>query len=578
MEISFIKSMKVCLAKQSPSKQDLLIFGTLLFILFSLPANAQTSPQPVLPQPRPLPDIEPLSPLEDLLPQPTAPETPQPPAFEIPGTIIVNRFEVIGNTVFDAEDLQAVLEPFTGRPISFAELLEAQTAISELYFQEGYITSGAFIPPQALQDGTVQIQVIEGTVEEIAIQGLRRLKPGYIRRRLELAAKPPLNQNRLLNGLQLLQLDPLIETLTVDLSAGVRPGTSTLDVVIKEADAISGLLAFDNLRSPSVGTDRRIVELTHANLLGFSDRANIRYVNTDGSNALDDASYSIPINARNGTLTFRYSRTNSDIIEEPFNDLDIESQTQRYELTYRQPLYQTATTDLAIGFTAERQESQTSLLDRDFPLSPGAEDDGETKLSTLRFFQEWTKRSARDVLAARSQFSLGIDAFNATINNDSPDGEYFAWRGQAQYLRLLGADTLLLLRTDLQLSDRPLVPLEQFSLGGQLSVRGYRQDALLADNGMFASAEVRIPVFRIPEWQTVMQVTPFVDFGTVGNNRDSDLDENTLWSVGLGLRLNIGNNLNARIEWGIPLVDLDDRDKDSLQENGIYFRLEYRPF
>ncbi|MFZ4557805.1 MAG: ShlB/FhaC/HecB family hemolysin secretion/activation protein [Pseudanabaena sp.] len=43
-------------------------------------------------------------------------------------------------------------------------------------------------------------------------------------------------------------------------------------------------------------------------------------------------------------------------------------------------------------------------------------------------------------------------------------------------------------------SDRPLVPLQQIGFGGQDTLRGYRQDLLLGDNGAALSAELRIPV------------------------------------------------------------------------------------
>jgi hemolysin activation/secretion protein len=105
--------------------------------------------------------------------------------------------------------------------------------------------------------------------------------------------------------------------------------------------------------------------------------------------------------------------------------------------------------------------------------------------SALRFFQEWTKRTSREVLAARSQFSLGIGLLNATINDEPPDSRFFSCGGRFQWVRLLAADTLLLLRGDVQLADRALVPLEQIGLGGQDTIRGYRQDVLLTDNGAF---------------------------------------------------------------------------------------------
>ncbi|MTJ06354.1 ShlB/FhaC/HecB family hemolysin secretion/activation protein [Anabaena sp. UHCC 0204] len=558
---------------------DLIIFIPNLL----LPTYAQiiTPTEPtVLPTPQPLPEIQPLPPLEELLPTPgQIPSIPQPSLEEIPGTITVTQFEVIGSTVFSQTELAKVLEPFTKKPISFAELLKAQEAIGQLYVQSGYITSGAFIPPQELKDGVVKIEVIEGEVESINITGLQRLKAGYLRSRLGLATKAPLNQNRLLQSLQMLQLDPLIANLSAELAAGSRPGISTLEIKVREAKAFSTQLSIDNQRSPSVGTIRRQLQINHNNLLGFGDRFHIGYVNTDGSNSLDDLSYSFPINPANGTISLSYSQTNSNIIEQPFNTLDIQSESRNYQLTYRQPLKQTPNEEISIGLTASRQESQTSLLNIPFPLSIGANEQGETKISALRFFQEYTQRNSQQVFALRSQFSLGINAFNSTINDQAPDSQFITWRGQTQYLRLLTPDTTLLLRSDLQLADRPLVPLEQLSIGGQQSVRGYRQDQLLADNGLFASAELRTPILKIPQWQTTVQLSPFFDFGTIWNHSNSEVEilKKTLSSVGLGLRFLVGNNFNARIDWGIPLVNLNTTG-NTLQENGIYFTVEYKPF
>ena len=122
---------------------------------------------------------------------------------------------------------------------------------------------------------------------------------------------------------------------------------------------------------------------------------------------------------------------------------------------------------------------------------------------------------------------MGIGAFNATINETAPDSRFFAWRGQAQWVRLLAPDTLLLIRGDMQLASRTLLTSEQFGLGGINSVRGYRQDLLLADNGAFASVELRQPIARVAQWNGLLQVTPFVDVGTTWNNSSSRDKNNT---------------------------------------------------
>ena len=535
------------------------------------------------PERQPLPT---LPPPDQLLPSPTQqPIQPEPTPEDIPATLVVERFEFVGNTVFSSEELAKVTQPYTNRQISFAQLLQARSQITKLYTDRGYVTSGAIIPPQTLKPeaAVVTIQLVEGTLERINVTGTRRLRPSYISSRLAIAATEPLNINRLLQGLQLLQLDPLIQNLSADLQIGTRPGTNTLQVNVTEADTFSTNLVFDNTRSPSVGSVRRRIVLNQANLLGVGDGFSIGYSNTQGSNGVD-ATYTLPVNPHNGNLSLAFGVTDSNVIEHPFDSLDISATSSYYELTFRQPVIQTPTEELALGLTLTHQRSQTFLGIEDigpFPLVPGADEKGHTRVSALRFFQEWTKRSNEQVLAFRSQFSLGLNFLDATINhNQEPDSRFFDWRGQGQWAKVLAPDALVLLKADVQLSNRRLLGLEQFSLGGQDTVRGYRQDFLLKDNGFLASAEVRLPILRVPEVRGLLQVAPFIDVGTAWNNTGASPSPNipnTLISTGLGLLWRQGEHLSIRLDLGIGLVAIESRG-DTWQENGIYFSINYTPF
>jgi hemolysin activation/secretion protein len=537
--------------------------------------------QPPITSPSPSPNLpQPLPPPEDLLPSPSPNPTPEQPFPEkLPETIVVDKFEIVGSTVFSQEELAQVLAEFTKKPISLAEIFQARSKITDLYVKKGYITSGAYIPPQTIKSGVVKIQIVEGKLEDIQVTGTRRLNPNYVRSRLAIATGAPLNREKLLEALQLLQLNPLIQNLSAELSAGSRPGVSVLQVEVREAKSFSSQIVLDNGRSPSVGSFRRRLQVNQANLLGFGDGFNFALTNTDGSNAFD-VGYTLPLNARNGTLSFNFGTTSSNVIEEPFNILDIESSSRYYEITYRQPIIQTPTQEFAVGLTASRRESEASYIEGarlPFP-SLGADAEGKTRISALRFFQEWTSRNSREVIALRSQFNLGIDVLNPTINQEAPDSQFFAWQGQAQWARLLAPETLLLIRANTQLASRPLLPLEQLGLGGIDSIRGYRQDFLLTDNGAFASAEVQVPILRLPKMNSLLQIIPFADFGVGWNssNRDNP-NPNALASVGLGLRWTQGDRFTARLDWGIPLVSVESRD-NTWQENGLYFSLIYNPF
>ena len=454
------------------------------------------------------------------------------------------------------------------------ELFQARSVITKLYTEKGYVSSGAYIPPQELNNGTITIAVLEGQLEEINVSGTEHLSSNYISSRIEAAAGKPINIDTLLSALQLLRLDPLIDNVSAELSAGIRPGTSLLEIKIQEADVFNVATSLNNNRSPSVGTSERSIGINHGNLLGYGDQFNFKYANTNGSNAFDFA-YSLPINSRNGTIGAAYGNNSNDVIEQPFTALDIESKSRYYELSLRQPIVQQPTKEFALGMSLTRTESETFLLEDSFQLSRGANEDGETRISAIRLFQEFVNRNEKEVLAFRSQFSLGVDVLNPTINDDGePDSTFLAWRGQSQWVRRLNdEDFLLLLRGDAQLSGGSLVPLEQFRLGGANSARGYRQDLSLGDNGLFASAELRIPVLRFKQVDGLVQIAPFFDVGTVWNSDDVEVTNSTLPSLGVGLNFSMGENFNARLDWGIPLSTVE-AENSSLQEDGIYFSLD----
>ena len=548
---------------------------------------AQNLPNPIPPRNPPLPEAEPKPqrPPVELTPRqnPNQPASPQ-----IPGTITVKEFEFIGNTAFSDEELQKALKELTNKPISFTELLQAETIIKDKYVagcsgsgSPCYINSGAFIPATQTfkQDGAVvTVEIVEGGIEEIEVTGLGELNPSYVKNRIELGVDRPLERDRLLEQLQILQLDPLIAEISAELAAGTRPENSILELSVTEADPFVTEFFTDNARSPSVGSWRRGVRFTEANLFGFGDLLTGEYVNTSGSNAVD-LGYSIPVNARNTTINLRGGVTSTEVVEEPFDLADIKGDSFNFEFGVRQPVYRTPTTEVAVGLSGTRQESNTEAQGRNVRLSPGSDENGETRISALRFNQEYAKRTFRDVLALRSQFNLGLDVFDSTVNEDPiPDSRFFAWRGQGQYVKRLGQNTLMLLRSDLQLAPTSLVPLEQFSVGGIQSVRGYRQDALLTDNGFFTSAEVRLPVYQAQSIDGLLSLAPFADFG-VGWNDDSNNnpEDNVLFGIGLGLQWQMADSLSLRLDYGIPLIDVEDRD-DSLQEDGIYFNVNYSPF
>ena len=498
-------------------------------------------------------------------------------ADDVPEQIVVKNFNVVGSSIFSDRELSQAVKDYENRPLTLPELFQARSVITKLYTDKGYVNSGAYIPPQELDNGTVKIAVLEGKLEGINVSGTERLTPKYISSRIETAAGKPVNVESLLAALQLLRLDPLIDNVSAELSAGIKPGTSLLDIQVEEADVFNLATSFNNKKSPSVGSNQRSASFNHGNLLGLGDRFNFTFSNTDGSNSFDFA-YSLPFNSKNGTINAAYGSNSNDVVEEPFvSQLDLESKSRYFELNLRQPIVLKPNKELAMGLSFARSESETSLNNLDFRLSRGANEEGETRISALRFFQEYVNRDDKKVLAFRSQFSVGIDAFNATNNEEGPDSTFFSWRGQSQWIKRLDEDFLFLLRGDVQIAGGALVPLEQFRVGGVNSARGYRQDLSLGDSGVFGSAELRVPVLRFKKIDGLVQLAPFFDIGRLWNTDDAEIANETLPSLGLGVNFAMGDRFNARLDYGIPLVSVENKG-DSLQEDGLHFSVDYSFF
>jgi hemolysin activation/secretion protein len=207
-------TLRCCAIAISISSTFVCLYSTAFAQLLPPPGTIErTLPNPVEQEPTP-----PISPS----PSPVLPFPPpqNPPVRTSPqeNLITIKKIEVMGNTILKDKinDLKRRLEE--KKHVTFEELLKLRSDITQLYITNGYVTSGAFVPNnQDLNSGVVKIQVVEGELEKIQLSGLSHLQAGYVRSRLERATTKPLNQKRIEEALQLIQLDPLIIRVNAEL-------------------------------------------------------------------------------------------------------------------------------------------------------------------------------------------------------------------------------------------------------------------------------------------------------------------------------------------------------------------------
>ncbi len=492
--------------------------------------------------------------------------------------IYVKEFHFEGNTVFFHEELKKISAPYENRIITSAELQEVRQLVTRSYVEKGYINSGAIIPDQKVVDGIITLKIIEGVLTTIELAGNDRLRDSYILDRVKLGAGSPLDIDGLRQRLQLLQQSPLIDRVNAELAPGLRRGEGVLNMRVEEARQpyqISG--SYDNHRSPAVGAERMQLAGYHRNLFGFGDMLSGDIGDTDG---LEDyfISYSIPLNAYDTRFTLKYDKSRSEVIEAPFDVLDIKSLSNTIGIGLRHPLYQTTTEELALELGLERRRSETYLLGLPFSFSPGAQD-GESHVSVLRFSQHWLRRNPRQVLSASSRFSFGLNIMNATVNDGLPDSKFVSWLGQFLWARRLGERGVQVsFRTDLQLTSDNLLPLEQFAVGGAHSVRGYRENQLVRDTGLVSSLEFKVPLFRDEAGHGPVKLVPFFDYGVAKSKHGDTPEPTSIYSLGIGLQWEPNRHLHTELYWAESFKDIENTGEHDLQDSGIHFSVAYSVF
>jgi len=578
-------------ATRRTARWVMLFGGAMLTMLAGTSAYAQQTLPPIFDPtgrsgepPAPLKkEFKPPTPV----PLPTLPVVPIPPEGEVKKPlgqiqVFASNILVTGSTVFTDAELAEVTAPYTNRILTNEDLERLRLALTLLYVNRGYITSGATIPDQDVVSGVITVQIVEGTLANIDVEGQNWFRAGYLRDRVERGAQTPLRLEPLQERLQLLQQDPRIERINAELRPGDKRGDSILQVNVKEASPWKAWLDFNNYQTPVVGAERGLATIAHQNITGNGDVFSFTYGRSRGVNPIIDTSYSLPLNRYDTIFIASYRRNDFLVVDPAFRSLDLNAEAEIIGFTLRQPIYRTVSDEFAVALTGEHLYNKiTSVFDdipgQPFEFIPGSSSTGVNQVSALRFAQEYTHRTSSSVIAARSRFSIGIDVLGATINRGpTPDGQFFSWLGQVQAVKRMDdwGGLQILGRMDLQLANDRLFPLEQVPVGGRFSVRGYRQGTLIRDNAFLASVETRYPVIKYATGEDLLQFAQFVDLGRAWDAKGTTPDPQTLPSIGLGLRWNILPRDRAHFElyWGLPLNHVP-HPPGNLQDHGIQLQL-----
>ncbi len=514
---------------------------------------------------------------EDPVDQPSDPVVPSVTPFSQPDveSFTLTGVTVTGATVFTGDALAPFYEHYLAREVSRSDLMDIADAATALYQEHGYTLSRAYIPPQSIIAGVVELKIVEGYVEELIVAGETGgvdITP-YTQ---NILAEHPLTQSTFERNLLLINDLAGLEVTDIALAEAVEgSGAYTLGLTVSY-DAWAGLLYADNRGTRAVGPGQ----------LGLTATLNSPF---GGGEALTSSVYTVPYDPEEllfGQLHYQqplgsdglavglsgsYSRTNPGASLSAFgrNGVSIFG-----GINVQYPLIRMRNEALWIrgSFDVRNSSEETDL---------GTVSDDRLRVARLKidYFRrdEWNGTNFVSIGVAQGLDILGASGAGHRWASRA-DGEVQFTKIFGNYYRrqqIWGNEWALAFRASGQKSTAPLLSAEEFGLGGARFGRAYEYGELTGDDGVAASVELQFsPDLRTP---IADQFTffGFYDIGAVWNRHAPSSSRLSLASAGGGVRMRIIGDLSATVEVGKPLTRDTSRSGDRGPQ--IHFSI-YRPF
>ena len=520
-------------------------------LLPGAPALAQASQSPgAIERTIPAAQPEPARPAPMIVP----PSLPIASEDNAPGRFVLGAVNIEGASVFSREDLSSAFEPYLATEIDESSLDEIAKRITDRYQRAGYLLSYAYVPRQDVRAGIARIIVVEGRVGTVVVEGAgpdRRAIESIARR---LADGRPLGLGALERAIGLIRDVPGVAVTDTSLSPTSDAASHVLRLVVAR-DRVRQLLFADN-RGPE-GSDRARLysstSLASALMTGDEIRLDLFAIPTHRYRYLyGQAGITLPVG--NDGLRLSVVASAGDL-KQRGNGLRIDggSSNVAAQLTY--PLARSRVWKLVakgvINDLRNSSDQDGARIQRD-------------RLRVARIgldlAMDATTRISGDLVLSRG---LGVDGRSRAGDplGSRPDagGRFSKAAFNLQLVHPLSERMALNVAVAAQVSDRPLLLIEEFALGGNRLGRAYDFNAVTGDRGFGGGVELsyRLPDFRHGPKQ--VEIFAFTDGGVVGQEGSSDqAGKNGLASIGAGSRLVIGR-IAVASELAVPLVR-DGRD------------------
>jgi hemolysin activation/secretion protein len=481
------------------------------------------------------------------LARPAAPLADPTPLF------VLRHVSIVGATAMSPDQLATAYRSYIGKKVSQADLVAIAAGVSDVYRTAGFHLSRAIVPPQDIDNGTIRIQVIEGSVTAIDLKGEGAEEFGVRQMLSPVLAEQPSRLTTLERKLLLINARPgvRIEDATLE-EIGHASGRFRLTVFLKTWHVYT-FFGTDSLGSSAVGPWQSYATVAFNSYLTEGDvlAANLSTTPNDPRElAFARLSYDTPVG--NDGLRVGASAFFSDVWPGDYRHAYADN-TMTQALQLRASIVPLQSQRASLAVTTAFDVSNVSESDVFGPIYS----------DRIRTFSLTTDSRLQDSLGGNNYLTVtwrqGLDILGA-----SPDGDDFvshlgaspsfsvinAWF--TRYQSLADAWSLKIAGAG-QMASGPLYLSQQFYLGGAAFGRGYGAAETSGDNGMAGTLELRFDQKLNSTYLTGYQLYGFVDSGVAWNSGFNYTDGISLVSVGGGVRFFLANNTQADLSVAVPL-------------------------
>jgi len=478
------------------------------------------------------------------------------------GSIYIKEYRVDAAKHLPRNEVEKAVYPFLGPGRSPDDVEGARAALEKAYRASGYQTVSVQVPQQseqAVRGGVVVLQVVETTVGRLRIKGARYFLPSEIRR-----GAPSLQEGGVVDFNQVtadvIALNQLPDRrVTPSLRPGVEPNTVDIDLDVRDTMPLHGSLELNNRYSADTTHLRLNGAVNYNNLwqLGHSAGFSFQIAPEDVGEVKVFSGYYIARFAQLPCFSLMLEGTKQDSNVSTLGGAAVAGRGEFFgpHAIWTLPNGKDFYHSLNVGIDYKHFDQNI--------LAGGVE--MVTPISyypiSAAYSASWMNPGASTELNGSVNFHLrgmgsGADQFDASRYD--AEGNYIYFRGDLSHTHDLPLGLQIYGKVQGQLSDQPLINSEQFSAGGLSTVRGYIESAVLGDNALCGTLEMRSPSLgtwlgkRVDEWRFYV----FTDAGVLSLKQPLPDQESSfrLASYGVGSHVRFLGHCNGSFDLGLPLI------------------------